>query len=305
MSNSSGRNGSQSYDLSTRAMLSNVEIHSWGGRATDRKASQEVAQRYDLGERVGRYSKWLLIKDEIGNPPDELKAVHNAANAARVVHYAHTLPWADEGARILPAANFLPWAAAVREKQIIFQDVVKTLVDVYSDLKNSTEEIMTHHKKGLFREEDYPAEDDIARRFSMRIRHFPLPSSGDFRAEISAPQAEAIRLQIERDLQITVHDATTDLFCRLGSIAERVAKLSNPKGAVRDALADDVEEMCRLVARLNLTGDPKLEEFRQRIEQELSFDPGTVRRLRGVRNSLASRAEAIYNDLGAFIGDGD
>jgi len=302
--NSSGRNGSgPSYDLSTRAMLSSVEVHAWTGRRMDKKASQDVARKYDLGERTGRYYKWLLLKDETGVPPDELVAVHNAGNAARVVHYEHTLPWADDGARILPVSNFLPWASAVREKQFAFDDAVKVFVEAYPGLKQHTEEIMTHYKRGLFRADDYPDAGDLARRFSMRIKHFPLPSANDFRVDISAPQAEAIRQQIERDLQVTVHDATADLFKRLGSIAERVAKLSNPKGSVRDSLADDVDDMCKLVARLNLTGNPTLEEFRLRVEKELAFDPGTVRRMRGVRNSLASRAEKIYDDLAGFVGE--
>jgi len=301
--NSSGRNRNQpDYDLSTQALLATVEIHTWGGRSLDKKAGEEVAAKYDLGRQVGRYTKCLLIRDEVGNPARELVAVHNAGNAARVVHHAHTLPWSDEGSRILPASNFLPWASAVRDKQLLFQEAAKALIEAYPHLKDMTKEIMEHEKPGLYHEDDYPSQNDLARRFEIRIKHFPLPSADDFRANLSKPQVEAIRQQIERDLQITVQDASMHLLARLAEVAERVAKLGNPKSGVRAALAEDVEDLCKLVARLNFTGDPKVEEFRSRIEKELTFDPGTVKRMRGVRAALAQRAEKLHEDLAAFMG---
>lgn len=303
MSNSSGRNGNQStYDLSTQALLANVEIHTWGGKGKDDKASIDIAKEYDLGRAVGNYTKWLLIRDEVGRPAKELIAVHNAGNAARTVHYAHTLPWAEDGARILTAANFLPWATAVRDKQLLFEDAAKSLVAAYPHLKDQTKEVMEHKKPGLYHEADYPSVEDLKRRFEIRIKHFPLPSAADFRVNLSGSQVEAIRQQIERDLQITVQGASTHLLARLAEIAERVAKLGNPKSGVRAALAEDVEDMCKLVARLNFTGDPKVEEFRSRIETELTFDPGTVQRMRGVRAALATRAEKLHNDLASFMG---
>jgi len=303
MMDSSGRNGTQpAYDLSAQALLANVEIHTWGGKGKDEKASSEIARQYDLGKRVGNYTKWLLIRDEVGNAARELVAVHNAGNACRTVHYAHTLPWAEDGARILTAANFLPWASAVREKQINFQEAAKALVAVYLELKDATKKIMEHKKPGLYHEKDYPSQEELEKRFEIRIKHFPIPTAADFRANLSAPQVDAIRQQIQRDLQITVQDTVLDLMGRMDELAVRVAKLSNPKGGVRSALAEDVEELCKLITRLNFTGDPKVEAFRRRVESELSFDPGTVKRMRGVRVALANRAEKLHEDLATFMG---
>ncbi len=290
------------YDLSTRALLANIEVHTWGGRGMDKKAGNEIAQKYGLGDQVGRYVKWLLIQDEAGHPPRELVAVHNAGNTIRTVHNAHTLPWDSDGPRILTAANFLPWASAVRDKQLAFQDAAGALVDVYPELKEATREIMEHKRPGLYHEADYPSQDELFKRFAIRIKHGPLPVVEDFRAELAAPQVEAISQQIQRDFQASIGDTTTHILKLMADMAERVAKLGNPKGGVRTALADDVADLCGLVSRLNFTGDPKIEEFRKRVEDELTFDPGVVKRMRGVRTALAQRAEKVHDDLAAYMG---
>ena len=84
--------------LSTRAMLSGLTIRQWTARKLDKRVTAEVAATHGTDSHVGRYNKSLVAKES-------LAAIVAAANAARALHYARTLPWLDDGARILPAGG--------------------------------------------------------------------------------------------------------------------------------------------------------------------------------------------------------
>ncbi len=86
-------------------MLCGLRISGWSARKLDRKVTDETNHAHGAASDAGRYNKALLAKDA-------LAAVVTAANAARTFHYARTLPWLDDGARILPAAAYADFAPA-------------------------------------------------------------------------------------------------------------------------------------------------------------------------------------------------
>ncbi len=86
-------------DLSTDAMLVSLRISAWSGRLHDRRASNHVAAHHEASAGAGRYNKRLL-------PKSAFAALTATASKARTTYYEQTLPWDDQGFRLLPVANY-------------------------------------------------------------------------------------------------------------------------------------------------------------------------------------------------------
>jgi hypothetical protein len=85
--------------ITERAMLAAVHISIWTAIKHDRKVSRDVADQNGAHQGAGRYNKQLL------RGADKLDELRTLAGQIRQYFYKITLPWSDEGFRLLPS-NF-------------------------------------------------------------------------------------------------------------------------------------------------------------------------------------------------------
>jgi hypothetical protein len=85
--------------ITERAMLAAVHISIWTAVKHDRKISRDVASQHGAHRDAGRYNKQLL------RGADKLDELRTLAGQIRQYFYRITLPWSDEGFRLLPS-NF-------------------------------------------------------------------------------------------------------------------------------------------------------------------------------------------------------
>ena len=86
-------------NLSDDAMQVSLRITAWSGRLYDRQASNHVAVHHDASASAGRYNKRLL-------PKAAFAALTATMSAIRTAHYENSLPWDDQGLRLLTVANY-------------------------------------------------------------------------------------------------------------------------------------------------------------------------------------------------------
>lgn len=286
-------------NLNERAMLASLSIRLWSARKTDVKISREVALQHNAKEDVGRYNKALVAKAA-------LERVSKAANAARGFHAENTLPWLDDGVRILPAANFTAYKAEVTKLQDDFDAAVRAFCSDYGAIVDQARIDLN----GLFNQADYPV--DIRGRFGFGVRFMPLPASDDFRANIADEEAARIRDQIAGEMQEVARAAMADLWGRVHDVVSHMAdKLKGyrvdlttgkAEGVFRDSLVGNVRDLAALLPRLNVTGDSALSAIHDRIVGELvSYDAGELRENQIAREAVAGRADAILRDMAEFM----
>ena len=111
--------------ISEKAMLSAVHISIWTATKHDKKVSQEVASKHNAPESSGRYNKQLL------NHAQKLEAIRKLAGEIRQYHYQLTLPWTDEGYRILPSELYFDHAEKVRHFQSDFNEAAADFICEY------------------------------------------------------------------------------------------------------------------------------------------------------------------------------
>ena len=278
--------------LSEKAMLVKLSISQWTARKHDKGISAQVEREHQAHD-AGRYNKNLIAKAA-------LETIQTAAGAARTFHYANTRPWEDEGSRILPASNYLPYTQEMRKLQAIFDTEVSRFLASYDSYVDQARIRLN----GMFNAKDYPRADQITNAFKFSVDVSPLPEAADFRVSIGDAEAARIRADIQARNDAAHAAGDRDLWNRLHTAVSHVAeKLGDPEAIFRDSLIENVRELCDLLPRLNVTGDPELDRLAREANSKLTAaGPKWLRESPDKRAQTAQEARAILDAMAAYCG---
>lgn len=279
--------------LSEKAMLVRLSISQWTAKKYDKKATKEVLDNHSASADAGRFNKALVAQSAV-------KVISKIANEARTFHYANTLPWQDDGSRILPAANFSQYSGEMRKLRGKFEAIVSDFIDSYPSLVADAR----YNLNGLFNEADYPDQSKIASKYGFEVDIMPMPEAADFRVDLADEELFRIRADIGAKVQSATDKAMTDLWDRLyQAVSHMSAKLGEPDAIFRNSLVENLVELCDLLPRLNVTGDRALETMRQKVESSLcQHHPDTLRDSAAARQETAKSADDILSAMAGFIG---
>lgn len=279
--------------LDERAMLVRLSIGFWEGRKKDKTKTDEVVKDERALPDAGTW--WTrLISVADTNP------INTASAQARAAHARFTLPWYDDGVRVLPAAMFLQYTAEMRKYETAFRASVDTFLNAYPRLVENA----ATRLGGLFNPAHYPTPKTLAEKFSWVIRFTPLPNENDFRVNLDKATTEQIKKGIAEEGAKAMETAMGDLWERLhGAVARIADRLGDPEGIFRDTLIKNVVEICEILPRMNVTGNPELEAARAAVMAKLAKqEPETLRVNKAVRADAAKDAAAILAKMEAFMG---
>jgi hypothetical protein len=288
--------------LTERAMLVSVAITKFGNRKHEQVVSDDIAAKHEAKKDAGRYNKRLLSKEAT-------KAVNAAAVKARVFHYENTLPWLDNGQRILPAANFERYTTEMAKLRAEFDRAVDRFMSDYPDAREAARQELGK----LYNEKDYPSPAKMRAKFGMDVAFLPMPDAADFRVGLDADKVATIQRDIEQRTQAALRDATRDLWHRVfdavQDLRDRLARYTvDEEGKVhhpfRDSATLHLRELCALLPRLNIEGDAELEATRERLEKTLAaYDPEDLRADPRDRRAAIAEANSILGALAGYVGD--
>jgi len=291
-------------------VLVDLNMSVWTGKKQDRKVSAEVDINKQTRTKAGSYNKNLFAGT------DKLEKVTSVASKIRNWHVTQTLPWSDNGTRLLPMGNFFEYKHQLAQFETEFNQAVQDFIADYSSLIAAA----AFQIGALFNRDDYPTEDRLASKFSIRYSFNPVPLAGDFRVDTDAETQAELKEQYEKQYQQKVAESTRDLWDRLHeyltTFADRLHKMDNPpepdaptgtdtqtepkvrKVPFREAHINNGVELCELLTKLNVTGDPELEEARRDLERALlGVSVKEVRDSEGTRKEVKARVQDI---LGKF-----
>jgi hypothetical protein len=271
----------------------------WSARKHDPDASQEIAQRHGAHADAGRYHKVLL-------PKEALAEVQKIVSDARQEHYFMTLPWDDNGYRVLPSAAYMDHTEKMRELSNRFTPAVDNLAREFGNLVEQAKVRLG----GLFRSEDYPAPDELRSKFSFETKVMPLPDASDFRVTLGDEEKERIKRQITATVEASLQVASRDLWLRLyeavSHLAERLQAYKVTGEGVehpfRDTVVTNLVKLVDVLPKLNVTGDPELERLASEVRAALLVDPQELRKSESMRSETAKNATAIANRMAAYMG---
>src|SRR3984957_19876382 len=190
--------------INERAMLAAVHISIWTAVKHDRKISRDVANQHGAHRDAGRYNKQLL------RGADKLDDLRMLAGQIRQYFYKITLPWSDEGFRLLPSNFYFDLMARMREFEASFEQGVDGFLAVYPQYIDQVRPELN----GLFREEDYPSSEKLRTKFGVKLEILPIPSGADFRVQMSAEEQARVSREIDANVRQSLARGTEDLWKR-------------------------------------------------------------------------------------------
>jgi hypothetical protein len=284
--------------LNESAMLVSLSIRQWSAAKTDKKVTRDVAAQHGSDVSMGHYQKALLAKGA-------LETIKRIAGETRTEFYRRTLPWLDDGARILTATGYLSTAEYVRSQQRAFDDAVSEFLGNYDALVADARVKLN----GLFDPSDYPSCAQLKSKFGFTFGVRPMPEAQDFRADIGDEELARVKADLEADKDATIKTAMADVYGRMrdvvGKMAERL-KAYNPdkpgEAPFRDTLITNITDLLSVLPSLNLTGDSAIARFTSEIQEQLTkYSADELRANMFSRQDTARRADEILAKMEAYL----
>jgi hypothetical protein len=274
--------------LADKAMLVRLKRSMFSPFIADKVATQQVEVANGVAN-AGRYRKHLL-KDGV-----YFNATQKAYGAIYDFHIKHTLPWLDDGLRMLPSAMYMDYVAEMRKLESEAARCVAMLEqNWYAEVTHDSSRL-----GAMFNQADYPA--DIASKYGVSLQFLPVPSAGDFRVAID-PADEASLEQAIKDAEGNVASYVIDQL--LEPLRRAAAKLSVPigqEGAIfRDSLIENMVEVAERLPRLNINNDPTLAKAINDVRDLANHYNSNIDLLREapiIRESAANKVKELVNNL--------
>lgn len=260
--------------LSDKAMLCALNIKGWTGRRTDRSLTDELASQHSA-DRDAVSAMVNLV------PKIELADIVSVSQKMRSVHLKYTMPWLDDGTRILTGALFDEHTAAlaplIEKREACVTKFLSRLDDIRERAKIKLGDI--------YDEDDFPTAAEIRHRFAVRVRYMPFPDAKDFRVNLSDEEVGFLRKSIEDDVNNAldetikdIRDRVSDTLVKFADHVDKYKVVHDPskrggysvEGKLYASVINSVGEMAKLLPKLNITGDTAIHDIGLEIQSKLS-----------------------------------
>jgi hypothetical protein len=285
------------FNLDSVALLCEFNSSVWTARKLDRKKSDDVVSGAGAKQKgAARVNKNLLA----GRP--ELEEITSLVGAARTYVYDNTLPWSNNGQRLLVTTRLPKFDARMQEFKEEFDTKVEGFVNVYPTLITAQAMALGD----MFNRAEFPLASEIRTKFAFSFDYLPVPASGDLRVDIGTQAQEELRARLEHMAVVRVENAMAEINEKLSThlrrMADRLTTDTKPDTGEEvarrftDTLVSGALELCDLVADYNVTGDKTLAQARTMLESALNgVTAQTLRDDPAKREDVRSAVNGILN----------
>ena len=279
-------------ELENQVMIMNLSISVFTGEKIDRDVSDTIAAtHHTTAHEAGRFSKQIIGKQA-------LKGIKSFATVARTTHYDRTLPYSDNGGRLLSVTGFMDYTTSMRGIRANFVREVDIFCDVYPRLIEDAKTRLN----GMFNVDDYPPIDSLRGRFSFEIAAEPMPSSKNWFLEMADDTMQHLRAHHDERKDAKLEHAIKDVYRRVADVAQKMAtKLDDKDGVFRDSLITNISELANLLPTLNITNDPQLAQIASDLAALTAHSPDALRADPTYRTDAAAKAQAVYDKASLFM----
>lgn len=277
--------------IATSAMIGSLNISVWEARKLDKSTQAEV-----LANKGAKSRRAATVSKHLFSECPSLEAIKTLRGEARVWFNNATLPWDDNGGRLITTAQYV----RVMDQAAKYEHRFNALLDIFVSVYQTEISKQAFEMGSLFDRSEYPPVNEVRGKFRFALGVSPVPLAGDFRVDIGNEAAAQLKAQYERALADRVSGAVADTWQRVKQQVEWVhermtAVLDHDPDAVEeiptkdehgnvvsvdikkkrrpklyDSMLEQGLELCTLLKDLNVTNDPRLEQARQDLEAALT-----------------------------------
>lgn len=274
--------------ISSSALLVYVSVSSWAGKIEAKTVSEEVSQQHNAENGVTQTFKKLF-----GKRDKHLFAIQQHITATRTLFKKSTLPWSDNGQRLVTTKayfNLMKEMTGMRDK---FWELVEDFLVEY----NNKIIDMQARMGSLFNIDEYPTVDELRKNYDFKLEDTPLMPVGDWRLDINTDALQSAKDRYADMYSTKVEAAMLDIWKRLyeplanmserldyedtGEMEEYYTKptAANPNGVLRTRkkdvkifggnLVSNITDMVDVLRVSNVTNSPRMNDMADRLENAL------------------------------------
>lgn len=287
--------------LASSGMLVSVDVNVWSATKQDRSISNEVTTAKRADQSAGRYVKNLLAD----NPRH--KAVANYRQTIYNWVKRRTYRW-NNSQDYLPSVDLPKFKQEYREHEIMFNKLLAEFIASYDSIVSD----MAFKQGDMFDRNDYPAREELASKFGIRLYVSEVPMS-DFRCRIASDIADDLFETYSQQAQEIVSNVMVEQQTRFIDVMKSIShccgteesevdgEVKIRKRKIYDTTIEKAREMCQTFKEFNLEGSVELEQARASLERALDgVDAQTIRDSDAVRANVKSDIDDILGKFGAF-----
>lgn len=278
--------------LQDQAMLVNLTVSQWTASKKDPGVSKAVQQQHGASEKkAGWFNKRLI-------DPAALEEIGRIEGRIRSFHYTNTMPWGDNGDRLLPSKLYMDYVDGLRKLRGTFDTAVSEFVARYPQLVQDARAMLgTMYNPG-----DYPDPHRIAHRFGVTSSFLPIPDAEDFRAEVGEQAVEEIKASIMAGVVERQARALDECWTRLYEVVLRIyERMSDPEVVFRASLFENARDLVELLPKMNITDDANLEAAIGMVRTLAAVNPDRVRASTALRSTTADAAQVILRTIEGWV----
>jgi len=284
--------------IQNTAMLFTLNIKQWSGKASDKGAARQLASDKSAVSDCVKVSKQLVFSQLT----DDIKRL---ANEARQEFYALTLPWMDDGRRLLSAKNYNKAMVKMASYQAAFEKLAAQVESQYPVMIDEARKQLGD----LFLESDYPK--DITKKYSFAPHVEPIPSVDDIRVGLGEGERAKIAAELKAQIEAAGTNAKRDIYTRVSDCVSRIAEAlpkfkpdgkGAERGTFRDSLIGNVAELIEGLDGLNFDNDQSVIALGDRLRSLTVYEPEALREDASKRAQVTSTASEILEMMQGYTG---
>lgn len=283
-------------NISERAMLCTLKLKIWQGERIDHATSAEVAHSKRADSDAARVVKRLIS-------PSYTKPAREQANRIRYVWQARTLPWRNDGARVLSTDMFDDFMKAIGEPLEAFNRAADAFANNYPVIRAGAAQRLGQ----LYDEREFPSDGSVRSLFDVDLGFEPIAE--DWRVKLDEHQMKYLRSKVQDQLNEGLEIAMRDLASRAEKVVSRLHERltatadDGERRLLRTEVIDSITELAEAIPSMNITADPTIEKIAQDMKRRLTrFDAAQLRSDESLRKSVATDAAAVLSRINDYLG---
>jgi len=303
--------------IASSAILGSLSISSWSARKKDKSTEVEIQESKGAGS-----SKAASVYKNLFAESSELKAIISYGQDCVRWFAAKTLPWDDNGTRIVPTGTFFEIDQEIASRRNEYNKKVQVFLNNYS-IQVSKQAFMLG---SMFDRSEYPDVTEVATKFAFRFNTMPVPLAGDFRVDIGKEGNQMLLDRCSQEIDRRLKAAVTDVYERVKDEVDHIRErmqatleyqpgepeqipIYDEEGKVKEvklrktrkpklyqSLLDNGLVLCENLRTLNITNDPVLEDVRAKLYNSLiTLDIDSLRESPEIQASVKTKMDDILD----------
>jgi len=264
------------------------------GRPTLSRSDEALASQIRSSERDDS----ITLHRHLFKGKNLVREAVSCINHAYSQHKKMTVPWVDNGPRLLRADK-------VSEYEAMVHAAIEKLKPIAAEVQRTWPQLVQAdiaQRGGGASVTDYQDQSEVADLFTLAYSVRPVPTAGDFRVAMTDAQKEMYRRELEEAQNLVKLNLLGDMLKPISDAAAKLAVPIGEEGAVfRDSLVGNLKAVAAKATEYNLSDDATITRMVAEINSVLdgfNASPEILRHSQGAR----SRAAEQLADLAARFG---